>query len=266
MLSRLVERGIAVPFWPHMQAGYPDAGVRTAGTASNAEAQQRRTGLMIHGGLGRFDFGVRTRMEKILRILNQQGLPVDLRVGEFTCENGTELERLGGDRNTAYATSGRAYLNASLCISPAGNTLTSRRLFDAMSAGCVQVLLRSAFVIGQHNNVSKGTFYSVLPFPLSIDWRSVTLRLLPNRNQACISGDAAWLCAWHGEEAALAAMRERVLDMLPSASGLLAQSARGGQRPAQGNRSACWSSHEEGRCHSIIIALLVQSPPGASSV
>ena len=57
-----------------------------------------------------------------------------------------------------------AYTNATLCLVPAGDTPSSRRLFDSMAAGCVPVLLTSPASIAPN-----------LPFPASVDWRGAAL-------------------------------------------------------------------------------------------
>eukprot|EP00965_Chrysotila_dentata_P071831 2373049-Pleurochrysis_carterae.AAC.6 len=36
-------------------------------------------------------------------------------------------------------------------MAPAGDTLTSRRVFDAMSAGCLPVVMRSTFLMNKRN-------------------------------------------------------------------------------------------------------------------
>lgn len=99
---------------------------------------------------------------------------VDVRVAEISRGNTSALRRRFDER--AYAESGHSYclralladvgdpfvfvfrrsrrraagafhryLNASLCLSPAGDVPSSRRLFDAMAAGCIPVLVRSLY-------------------------------------------------------------------------------------------------------------------------
>ena len=55
-----------------------------------------------------------------------------------------------------YMRSGGAYRAASICMVPAGDVLSSRRLFDALSAACVPLLLRSWYLL----NKNKQTFYT----------------------------------------------------------------------------------------------------------
>ena len=57
-----------------------------------------------------------------------------------------------------------AYLSSKLCLAPAGDTPTSRRLFDSMAAGCLPVLMAPAEDIMPN-----------LPFPKAIDWPQTVL-------------------------------------------------------------------------------------------
>jgi len=194
-LRGLVSHGITMPYWAHAHAAYVDG--------NRAE----RAGLMFHGGVGRHDYGTRDRLVRVMRLLQERGDPVDLRLAEFTRGGGADKETLHGARRAAYQASGRAFLNASLCPSPAGDTTTSRRLFDAMSAACVPILLRQPFFV----KVQRATFYTGLPFPHSIDWRATTLRLLPSHDAKCAVGDVLWMSAWHGSTSAVDEIRWRVL-------------------------------------------------------
>jgi len=193
-LRGLVSHGITMPYWAHAHAAYVDG--------NRAE----RAGLMFHGGVGRHDYGTRDRLVRVMRLLQKRGDPVDLQLAEFTRGGGADKETLHGARYAAYQASGRAYLNASLCATPAGDTITSRRLFDAMSAACVPVLMISRFFFRAEN----ATFYTGLPFPHSIDWRATTLRLLPGHAK-CEVEDVLWMSAWHGSTSAVDEIRWRVL-------------------------------------------------------
>ena len=57
-----------------------------------------------------------------------------------------------------------AYLNSKLCLAPAGDTPTSRRLFDSMAAGCLPVLMAPPEDIMPD-----------LPFPKAINWPQTVL-------------------------------------------------------------------------------------------
>ena len=65
----------------------------------------------------------------------------------------------------------RAMRDSLFCVVPAGDTLTSRRLFDALAAGCVPLILRpSAWQLTQH-----------LPFPHTIRWESIAVFMVASR-------------------------------------------------------------------------------------
>ena len=57
-----------------------------------------------------------------------------------------------------------AYLSSKICLVPAGDTPTSRRLFDSMAAGCLPVLMAPAEDIMPN-----------LPFPKAINWPKTVL-------------------------------------------------------------------------------------------
>ena len=57
-----------------------------------------------------------------------------------------------------------SYLSSKLCPVPAGDTPTSRRLFDAMAGGCIPILFAPFEDIAPN-----------LPFPSSLDWKRLAL-------------------------------------------------------------------------------------------
>ena len=76
----------------------------------------------------------------------------------------THLSWLAPTGRIADPTTTRNYHKSALCLIPAGDTPTSRRLFDAMAGGCIPVLMTPTEDIAPN-----------LPFPSSIDWKSVAL-------------------------------------------------------------------------------------------
>lgn len=187
---RLMAEAITLPYYAHAFA-----------TSTGASAP--RTGVMFHGGLGRWDFGNRARMKRIfVRIEStQSSVSVDRRIAEVSRGNQSALR--GTFDVEAYRRSGLAYQASSICLVPAGDTITSRRLFDALAASCIPVLLRSGYLMNQRNQ----TFYTALPFPSSVDWANISLRLVPGASSSCVAADATWLLAWHARS--LGAMRRR---------------------------------------------------------
>ena len=74
---------------------------------------------------------------------------IDLRVAELSRGNQSSLGSAFDVE--AYKRSGASYRQASICLVPAGDVITSRRLFDALSAGCVPLLLRSWFLLQKNH-------------------------------------------------------------------------------------------------------------------
>jgi len=57
-----------------------------------------------------------------------------------------------------------AYMNSTFCLVPAGDTATSRRLFDALASGCIPILL-----------VDYPSMVGNLAFRSTIDWQSIAI-------------------------------------------------------------------------------------------
>lgn len=137
-----------------------------------------RQGFVFHGDMGRWDFGVRGAMRDIASALilptpGQRAPPVSIRAallsrgsssgaGETkpstvrSTTEGTTDQHDGAtlhasashraNRNLSLSTA-RAMVQASLCFAPQGDTMTSRRLFDALAAGCAQLKSKGADVL-----------------------------------------------------------------------------------------------------------------------
>ena len=201
---------MTIPFFPHSLA-YDDDGVINCSSGDNRSGGDvrkcggggvhgARSGLMFHGGLGRYDSGLRDTMLLLLRKV-RGSVPVDTQTGEMT--RGSNRSAYSRD---LYARTARSYRAASMCMVPAGDVPSSRRLFDAMSAGCVPVLVRSLHVM----SYQRQTFTTSLPFPLSIDWRTVSLWLGPSlkwvhlekfgaSQDDCLHKTKIWLLKWHSQ-------------------------------------------------------------------
>lgn len=198
---KILEQGVIVPYVPHSMAHETDPWM---------PLQRRREGYMFHGDVGRWDFGLRDKMLASMRLAaKNQKVRIDIRVGEMTRGNQTSLQ--SSFSQARYMESAYPYLNASLCMSPSGDTITTRRLFDALEAGCVPVLVWSWYsMTWDHVN-----FYTALPFPHSINWQSLALRFGPcpraarQQHQIRQTIDDKWLAKWHGAEFVLEKMRDR---------------------------------------------------------
>lgn len=106
----------------------------------------------------------------------------------------------------------RAMRDSLFCVVPAGDTLTSRRLFDALAAGCVPLILRpSAWQLTQH-----------LPFPHTIRWESIAVFMVASRLSGVEGLTAALLALWR--EASSSAGRATFERMRQLGSAAFAQS------------------------------------------
>jgi hypothetical protein len=200
-------RGVTIPFYPHSLA-YDDGGqtkrqaprqtfILGDGIGDGRALHSARSGLMFHGGLGRYDHGLRDAMLLLLERVRLNGsVPVDTRAGEMT--RGSNRSAYSRD---SYARTARSYRAASMCMVPSGDVPSSRRLFDVMSAVCVPVLVRSYYRMTSDRH----SFTTSLPFPLSIDWRATSLWLGPivrgKNREACMEETKNWLLRWHAEGA-----------------------------------------------------------------
>lgn len=128
--------------------------------ATTLRCHNARSGFMFHGSNTRFDFGARAASIHMSQFLNASMSLQAHNLGDSTLAtngsaiNGTTLPTLSMDGsgiespahakeqqvNTASAT---AMTTTSICFVPGGDTVTSRRLFDALAAGCVPVLVNS---------------------------------------------------------------------------------------------------------------------------
>jgi hypothetical protein len=120
---------------------------------------------------------------------------------------------------------------ASLCLCPAGDTPTSRRLYDALAAGCVPVLFEHLDTMAEN-----------LPFPNVVDWSAV----------AVFGGSLQCLAVGYGGDktkmqAHSAAWLRRVATADPPA--LACMAARG---------SAVFAKHLAYETHAFVSTLLVE--------
>lgn len=143
-----------------------------------------RRGVMFHGaetnGAGR-PRGARALLAQLSEAPALQGVPVRIQlasmVGMATATSSDASARppahapgsqpaapVAGRRqresNTVVHASVRAMRMSAICLVPEGDTISSRRLFDALATGCVPLLLRSR----------TDRFLQDLPFARSVAW------------------------------------------------------------------------------------------------
>jgi len=187
--------------------------------------RQARAGALFHGDFERFDFGARASMRTVAESLEMvhgvhhsfssrtdmnrgvqsSKLPAVATENGYLLPAGIPAKAQVIEAAAADATA-RAMLNASFCYAPQGDIMTSRRLFDAMAAGCVPVVVKA---IG---NSIKEALLGNLPFYHSVDWRQVGLFLAPrgtsrselpgtpHKNSACRREESAWLYRQYSNE------------------------------------------------------------------
>ena len=202
-----------------------------SGSSSQPHESSRR-GWMFHGDMERFDGGVRGAMRSIIRMLDAptslqaravsrgmlgDGAPHRAVRAAAAAPRLTASEGHVGFRRISAATTA-TMLGASLCLCPAGDMVTTRRLFDALASGCVPVLLKG---IG---TAPRQWLLGNNPFHHSIEWRAVGVFMAPRgvsfRERleqsssfasplACRAEEARWLDAIHNDTRLLHALRRK---------------------------------------------------------
>lgn len=186
----LLRRAITLPYLPHPFAVSP-----------KVEGGARPFDVMYEGGLHRsMDFGTRARMAAVLQAMPRQSrvhlsVPEGDKYHRQQASQALLFDSSADIRSAAltnYSRSGAAFSNARVCAVPMGDTLTTRRLFDSLQAGCVPLIVRSSYVMRTHNKPELNlTFRTSLPFAASIDWERASLRFNPTRT--CKAQDVSWL-------------------------------------------------------------------------
>ena len=117
---------IAVPYLPHPHA-------------VNDFGEAKQVDLMYEGGLHRHqDFGTRKRVASVLMAINaSRRARVRLSVPhEYHRQQDSQAMLRNSPADSAarlrYIEGGRAFGNSRVCAAPMGDTITTRRLFDAM--------------------------------------------------------------------------------------------------------------------------------------
>ena len=143
-----------------------------------ASKTERHFDFTFHGDFSRNDGGIRAHLRKVLLHLAK----------DARYRISLSSKKLGGKRESAgnwppsdaadvkdelghlVNSSMNTYANSTFCLVPSGDTLTSRRLFEALAAGCVPLLVR-----GLREDSLDSSY--LLPFPGSIRWRQITYSL-----------------------------------------------------------------------------------------
>jgi len=155
-----IRRKVLLPYKAHYSAEYAETEMH--------DNKARSTNFLFRGQMYRTNEGSR-RMAMMGLVSDQDGVDVkDIAFFEQAPAFTADLAK--------------TYANSRFCLSPAGDTPTSRRLFDSLAAGCVPLAL------GNFDHLVDN-----LPFKRTIDWTKVVLF---SGSLACNSKDSAHTAAW----------------------------------------------------------------------
>ena len=125
-------------------------------------------------------------MVEMLNHLTNASILLSLHAEEVAVTSHTQPE---GNEPAQVVASAEAMRAARLCLVPEGDSPMSRRLEDALAAGCVPVLYLPA------DEATDGR-RRTLPFAHTIDWREVVFFM---KVTECPDRDAQWLEQAHGD-------------------------------------------------------------------
>jgi hypothetical protein len=191
--TSLVENAVVIPYTPHYLLERSAAGVVDAPTRTLPAPVTH----MFHGNMRRNDAGsfrqILPHMAKLwplsdvensnfrkwkeehigkqkrkLEELRDRSMERNKQTVDATGPNDSILAlptlALEFDLSRTSKATALSHLRSKMCLVPAGDTATSRRLFDALAAGCVPV-----FFAHQRDIIAN------LPFPNVIDWASIAI-------------------------------------------------------------------------------------------
>jgi hypothetical protein len=171
---------VVIPYMAHTTLD--DPALRTI------SGEDRTRSFMFHGsmrrrgqGRDRIIFAVWQRRLKRLK----SALPTAIRSQTITKSfwDGDKMNVSAvGARTTLIAESVRQYQRSQFCFVPAGDTPSSRRLFDALAAGCIPIIFNEAAMIERN-----------LPFRHVIDWSQVAIFAGP---LSCFKEKASVAVGW----------------------------------------------------------------------
>ena len=141
-------------------------------------AGEPRTSVVFHGNTGRYDHGQRAALRDILRWVNGP---------DYLSSSVGRIRKDDTALRAEMAVTEQAMLRGALCFAPAGDTPASRRLFEALAAGCTPIISRPA-----------SQWASYLPCGAIIDWKAIAYFLSParaslaHRHQVPAHNDSIW--------------------------------------------------------------------------
>ena len=229
--------------WTQEQSGLSvAAAVRRAGRPRDKMRLRtpaaQRSGFLFHGDTGRFDQGIRGAMRDMIphlaaptsfasRVLHR-GVNATENATEHSSKTKVPRRGRGGQlvmsslhaafREVSMHTS-QEMLRTSMCFVPQGDTMSSRRMFDALASGCLPIVLkclgnsRTELVLGN------------LPFHHTINWQAISLFLVPRSTRSsdreikatgaravCRVEEAEWINSFYDNHRAIASMRREAIE------------------------------------------------------
>jgi hypothetical protein len=193
-LDSLVETAVVIPYLPHFLLERSAAGVADAPSrASPATVSHMFRGNMHRKAAGSY----RIMLQNLAKSWPLSEVK-DSQFDSWESKNSKHhhkkvLKKVNGKwtdltppvvKNWPSETTARLYLHSKMCLVPAGDTATSRRLFDALAAGCVPVFF------AHHRDIIAN-----LPFPNVIDWASIAIFA---GSLECIAGRKCDTNTWNG--------------------------------------------------------------------
>ena len=166
--------------------------------ANGPTPMKDRVGVMFHGALLRNGNEgqprvVRKAMENMLYYLNSD-TPTNLHMEKFPA--GARADPKDGKAPSQVVASAKAMQASRICLAPEGDTPMSRRVVDALAAGCVPVF----YVAADEDTDGKRR---ELPLAHSIDWRAIAFFM---KASDCPQRDAEWLGKAYADVATLQRM------------------------------------------------------------
>ncbi|KAL3916403.1 MAG: hypothetical protein SGPRY_006833 [Prymnesium sp.] len=160
--SPLFERSVVIP--------YRSSEAAEAISRSSHHAAEEFD-FMLHGDFSRRDGGIRQHMAQVMRELRDQRVRVSLEDRSGFDRRRPKSHRWPPTRSDAddelssvIHQSVHTMRKARYCLVPSGDTLTSRRLFEVLAAGCMPIILRGSPFLAS----------AYLPFQARVNWTNIS--------------------------------------------------------------------------------------------
>ena len=153
--AALYKHALTLPYVVRPSFSRVACGGRPESVTRDTRARSRR--VVFHGDTARYDGGARAAVRDILLLINESDM-----------HSSTHARLNSSAYREQFALTESAMLSGAMCLVPAGDTPTSRRLFEAMAAGCVPIIVRD-----------RRLWSYALPFDAIVKWPSFAYFLHP---------------------------------------------------------------------------------------